>query len=309
MEPTQHVLTTADGWPIHYSVWTPDTVRGVVQVLHGLAEHRARYQGLAERLVAEGWAVYADDHRGHGESVRTEADRGHFADDDGWSKAVADVASIASLAREAHPDVPHVLLGHSMGSSLALTSLRRGVARWDGAVLSGPVGVAPTWKLWGGLQVARFERWRLGRTGTSALLEKLSFGDFNKPFPGRTDFDWLSKDEDEVDAYVNDPWCGHPATCQHWVDHLVAMYENGQEAQLAAMPDGLPMFVVAGTDDPVSAGTSQLPTLFERLRAGGVDVSHRFWQGGRHELFHELERDEVFEAVVGWLELQAGGAA
>jgi alpha-beta hydrolase superfamily lysophospholipase len=309
MQSYTSTFRTPDGISIHVYHWTPDggEVRGIIQIAHGLAEHAARYERFAEACTARGFAVVANDHRGHGKSVRNEDDRGHFADYDGWTLAVEDVAQVASIARSAHPGVPLLLFGHSMGSSLAITALYTHPTLAQASVLSGPTGVVGPLRH-AGYVAATLERLRQGKRGKSAVLDQMSFGDFNKPFePARTKFEWLSRDPDEVDKYVADPLCGFMATNQHWRDHLLALGANGDVANLARIPRTLPLLVVAGDRDPVGADTKQIDVLLQRLSKAGLrDVTHRYWPDGRHELLNDIVRDEVTAFVLGWSEQALG---
>jgi alpha-beta hydrolase superfamily lysophospholipase len=297
-------FTTPDGIPVLVRTFDPDgPPRGIVQILHGLAEHSARYARIAEALAGAGWAVITHDHRGHGGSVRDERDRGHFADTDGFTKAVIDVGTVTALARTRWPGVPLVLFGHSMGSTIAVHHVFRDPTSIDALILSGPTGlVGPIRRL--GLLITRLERLRLGRRGRSRLLHAMSFGDFNKAFePARTEYDWLSRDPTEVDRYANDPLCGFVVTTQHWYDHLVALGQLGDPALLARFPADLPVYVFAGTRDPVSKQTRQIDPFVEKLKQAGVRrVDVRFYVDGRHEMLNDVVRDEVTRDLLDWLD-------
>lgn len=308
IDASPYTLRTPDGVNLACRRWDPegDPV-GVVQIAHGLAEHCARYQRFASFLAERGWLVIAHDHRGHGSTAQSDAELGHFADDDGWSRAVEDVASVLHDAWQAKTGVPVVLFGHSMGSSIALSALARYPGLVDAAVLSGPTGVVgPLRRI--GLVLTRLERLRLGRRGRSALLHKLSFDGFNKAFePARTPFDWLSRDPTEVDAYVADPKCGFVVTTQHWHDHLVALGDNARVEHLARIPKALPIRIFAGRMDPVSKGGKQLDTLLDRMKAAGLTRADAvFYEDGRHELLNDINRDAVTEDIHSFLEAQRG---
>lgn len=304
MQSSTDTLKTSDGVSLFLHMWSPDTApRGIVQIVHGLAEHGGRYARFAEALTDAGWAVIADDHRGHGATAHTADEVGHFADDDGWNKAVADVEAIGAYARRKWPGVKLVRFGHSMGSSLTLHALSRFPGSVDAAVLSGPTGViGPLRKI--GLLVTRIERMRLGKRGRSRLLHRMSFGDFNKAFePARTAFDWLSRDEAEVDKYIHDPKCGFVVTTQHWFDHLIGLGDMVDPANLARIPKSLPVRIIGGSKDPVSKATRQLPALWNRMRSAGMtDVTERIWVDARHELLNDVVRDDVTADVLSWLD-------
>ena len=297
-----------DGAEIFLYQWLPDPgvpAVGVVQVVHGLAEHAGRYARLAETLTALGWVVFGSDHRGHGRTT-TEADVGHFADDDGWTRVVRDLSGLSAWARARWPGVPRVLFGHSMGSTLALHMVAGTLDVADALIMSGPVGQVGRIRHLG-LAIARAERWRLGRRGRSQVLHQMSFGDFNKPFqPARTDMDWLSRDPAEVDKYIADPRCGFVVTTQHWCDHLVAIGQMLSDDFLARVPRSLPVFVFAGERDPVSGASQQIPPFLERLRRlGPRDVELKIYPDGRHEMLNDVARDEVTADIVGWIARRA----
>jgi alpha-beta hydrolase superfamily lysophospholipase len=302
MRPDSLTLRADDGVEIHVHRWLPEKrVRGIVQIAHGMAEHGARYGRLAEKLTAAGWAVTAGDHRGHGRTARDDASLGHFADEDGFSRAVADLRMIAQNARRASPGVPLVLLGHSMGSYLAASLVLAHPQEVDALVFSGTsAGGGALVRL--GKQIAKLERLRQGRRGKSALLEQMSFGQFNRGFEGRTRFDWLSRDPKEVDAYVADARCGFRVTNQLWVD-LLDFLEDLGGADWSRLPHEMPILVFAGAEDPVGEHGKGVRKLVARMRAGGLArVTERLYPGARHETLNETNRDEVTSDLLGWLD-------
>jgi alpha-beta hydrolase superfamily lysophospholipase len=283
--------------------WTPAAdipVVGGILVVHGLAEHGARYARFAADANARGYVVYAPDHRGHGQTAARDEDVGHFGDRDGWQAVVADLAAVAAAGRDAYPDVPWFLLGHSMGTTLSLHLLAEAGPRFRAVVLSAPPGFVGPIRHVGAL-VTRLERWRLGRRGKSWLLDKMSFGDFNKAFaPARTAFDWLSRDPDEVDHYVADPRCGFLVTNQHWLDHLAAIEAYHHAPLLARLPKDVPLSILAGDADPVSQGGRQIKPFLAALRVAGLkQATFKAYAGARHEILNETNRAEVTADVLG----------
>jgi alpha-beta hydrolase superfamily lysophospholipase len=277
--------------------------RGVVHVAHGLAEHGARYARLAEELTGRGFAVCANDHRGHGKSAARAEDLGYFGDAAGIESCADDLASMIETWRCEWPGVPVVLLGHSMGSFITLRFLSRHSELIDGVVLSGSNGkVPPFFGLLRGL--IRFERWRLGKRSRSKLVDKLAFGDMNRRFePGRTQRDWLSRDPQEVDKYIADPFCGFVATTQLWYDLAQAMKWVENTEALGAVRNDLPIYLFAGSDDPINDHLRGLERLVGTLRRAGLtDIEQRFYPEGRHEMLNDINRDEVTADLVEWLE-------
>ncbi|MFL9672805.1 alpha/beta hydrolase [Pseudomonas marginalis] len=295
-------LTANDRSRLYVNHWMPDgPAKAVVMLSHGMAEHSGRYARLAEALGSAGYGVYAPDQRGHGRTA-DEGTLGLYAEKDGWNKVVGDLASLNQHIGQQHPGLPIILLGHSMGSYIAQAYLLHHSASLHGAILSGsnfqPVALYRAARL-----IARAERLRQGVRGRSALIEFLSFGSFNKAFkPNRTAFDWLSRDPNEVDKYINDPLCGFRCTNQLWIDLLGGLQQISKASNLAQIDPGLPILVMGGECDPVSEG-KRLKSLAHALReAGSQHLQLNIYPQARHEVFNETNRDEVTADVLRWLD-------
>jgi alpha-beta hydrolase superfamily lysophospholipase len=294
-------LTASDGARLRVRYAAPaGAPKAIVQIAHGMAEHSSRYARFAEALVQAGYAAIAHDHRGHGETAASAADLGFFAARDGWAKVVADLGEVQAAARATWPGVPVLLFAHSMGSFIAQDFIAGGGGPLAGVVLSGSNGTAPPAV---GRLFARIERLRLGPRGRSQILHGQAFGAFNKAIANpRTQFDWLSRDPAEVDAYAADPLCGFVATTQFWIDLLDALPRLATDRHKAGVPKALPILSVAGDADPVSRGGQGLVPLIEGYRRAGLQrVQHRLYAGARHELLNETNRDEVTADILRWL--------
>jgi len=303
MQSTTTTVTASDGTGLHTHRWLPEgPPRAVVQVAHGMAEHSARYARLAEALTAAGFAVYASDHRGHG-STASAADHGYFADHDGWDTVVADLRAVTDFAREENPGLPVFLVGASMGSFISRSYVIENSRDLAGLVLVGTSG-DPGLLGRGGLLLARAEARVRGRRHVAPMLDSLSFGKFNAAFkPNRTDFDWLSRDEAEVDKYVADPLCGRTFTAGFFVDMVGGLLKVNDRRQVARVRRDLPVLIVSGGRCQVGAegeGPREVTEQYES--AGLVDVTCRLYPEARHELFNETNRDEVTADVVQWLD-------
>jgi len=295
--------TISDGTALQVSEYTPDQPpRSIVLIVHGMAEHGARYARLAGGLTDAGYAVVAPDLRGHGRTASGSAELGFFAEQDGWNKVVGDIAGLTSFIRERSPGVPIILFGHSMGSFLAQQLMIEHGTDYAGVVLSatnGPVG--PLRSI--GAIVARIEVLRCGFKNPSKLLTAMSFGAFNKPYkPARTDFEWLSRDAAEVDKYIADPLCGFEVCTSLWRDMLDGLGKLHRAQDIARIAKDLPVFVMSGADDPVGDYTKGVQKLLDLYAAGGLtNVAHKFYGDARHEIFNETNRDEVMADLVNWL--------
>lgn len=292
------VLQGRDEFRVRYRRWLPDgEVRLTVQVVHGASEHSGRYSRLAGALTARGVAVYSMDLRGHGrtaESTGIGRLGGHGVD-----AVLDDVEALHLVMDEHHPGARRVLLGHSMGSIIALASAERNGADLAGLVLSGPVGVAPHLAD----SVAALEEAVAAGAGDHALD---ALGAFNEPFePARTRYDWLSRDPAEVDAYIADPLCGDemPLTAGYAAGVFSLAVRAASPDAVASLRDGLPVLLLSGELDPVGgAGAGQVTALAQLLTGRGLPVEQRVYPHARHEVFNETNRDEVVGHLLTWLE-------
>jgi len=300
MPESEFTFRADDGESLFARRWLPAAPpRAIVQIVHGLTEHSARYARLAAALNDAGYGVYAADLRGHGPRAAA-ADRGHFADEGGWDKVVGDLWTLNRRIAADEPGTPIVLLGHSLGSFLGRSFIARHSDALAGVVLSGSSGRPPMIATFGRI-IAREERLRLGRRGKSDPVFQMWFGDFNKPFrPARTAFDWLSRDEKEVDAYVADPFCGFPFTTQLAIDVLDALPHATSPASLAAIRKDMPIYVFSGERDPVGANIKGL--IGDLKAAGFTRLTTRLYPGARHETLNETNRDEVTRDLIAWLD-------
>src|SRR4051812_29743820 len=250
--------------------WDPDDEpRAIAQVTHGMGEHALRYTRLAHALNGEGYVVYAQDHRGHGKSVRTSDELGRIGAT-GWTELVADVDRLADLAKAAHPGLPLALIGHSMGSFAAQQYV---LDHSDDIRVLAPTATAAIDLLDPALD----------------LDEPIDLSDFNAPFaPARTDFDWLSRDEAEVDKYAADPLCGFGLDTEAGKQMFVAAREVAKDERLAAVRKDLPVYIAAGEMDPVNGQLALVRALVQRLEGAGlIDVTLRTYPEARHEVFNE----------------------
>jgi alpha-beta hydrolase superfamily lysophospholipase len=299
MAASEFFLEAGDRARLFVRRWLPEVrPRAIVQIAHGLAEHSRRYQDFALALNRAGIGVYANDHRGHGKTAEA-GELGFFAAKEGWRLCLDDLWTLNRRIAAENPEAPIVFFGHSMGSFMAQSFIADHGGDLAGVILSGSNGRPPAIAAIGGL-IARFERLRLGARGRSALLKAMMFGEFNKPFrPARTEFDWLSRDPAQVDAYVADPLCGFTSTTQLSIDLLDALPPLLAPATLARIPKALPVYIVSGARDPVGAN---LPSLVDAYRGAGLAPTVRLYPDARHEMLNEVNRETVKAELIGWID-------
>jgi len=295
------------GTRLHVRRWAADSPpRAVVQIAHGMAEHAGRYARLAGVLVGAGYSVWAHDHRGHGGTACTADDLGYFAAEDGFDHLVADLLAVRSeLGRPGHDGDgrPVALFAHSMGSFVAQSALAlHPPSRWDAVILAG--SDTPAGKGLGAFtRVARLERARTGPRGRSALLDRLAFGPYNAAFrPTRTGSDWLSRDTDQVDAFLADPRTGFRFTNQAWLDFMGGRARVARSGFAAVSPPDLPVLLLGGDRDPVGRNGRGVAALGADLRRAGLrNVTVRLYPGARHELVNETNRADVDADILAFL--------
>ena len=288
---------------IHASVWYSDEKpKAILQIVHGIAEHVARYDEFAEFLVGKGYAVVAEDHMGHGLSTSSENVSGYFHG--GWGCAIKDSVALMDIARDRFGQIPYFLFGHSMGSFM----VRNILADYPELQLTGCIICGTGWQSGALLSVAVplakvICRLR-GDRKPGKLLNNMAFGAYNKRvIDKRTPHDWLSTDDKAVDAYENDPMCGFIPSSGLMRDMLMGIRYIQKEKTLLKMNKQLPCFFIAGQEDPVgNYGEGVLRAEKEFLNAGMQTVSAKIYPLCRHEILNEMNRFEVYEDVLNWME-------
>ena len=303
---TEFTFLSTDGkTQLHGMRWEPEggSVRAVLQICHGVAEHIARYDAFARYLNGLGIAVVGHDHLGHGLSLPEGGTPVFFGAGNTWNTVVDDIYVLHQRIRLWYPDVPLCIMGHSMGSFLTRTYLIRYPGTVKAAVIMG-TGWQPKAVIAGGMAVAKAVGAVVGENGTSDLVTNLAFGAYNKLFaPNRTSCDWLSADEGNVDAYMADPLCGADATVGLFRQMLSGIRFNQKLSNLRQMDPRIPVLFVAGEKDPVGdCGNGVRRTYQEFRRAGVQDCTLKLYPGLRHEILNEkAQQQQVFEDIGQWL--------
>ena len=281
------------------SVWLPETApRAVIQIFHGMAEHIERYDRTARELARRGYAVAGHNHKGHGPDTPKDQ-LGYFYPTDGWRKIVEDGHAVSEYLRKRFPGIPLVLLGHSMGSFLARDYIMRYPGEPDALIISG-TGWHPKALCLAGLAMARFAK----PDKPAPQIDKIAFSGNNKPFqPARTPFDWLSRDKAEVDKYVADPLCGFVFTGRAFHDLFTGLLGLTRLEGLEHVNVDMPICFISGDSDPVGSMSKGVLTVADHFKEAGLkDVTVKLYHNARHELFNEMNRDEVIADLAAWLE-------
>ncbi|GAA3087278.1 alpha/beta hydrolase [Rhizobium viscosum] len=275
--------------------------RAILMISHGLAEHSRRYQRFAAAMAARGYHCYAHDHRGHGETTAPDAPLGRFARRDGIERVVSDIAVMHTFATGRHPGLPVILFGHSMGGLIALNAVADLPGRFAAlAVWNSNFAVGLSGRTAQAILLA--ERMLKGSDVPSDMLPRLTFSAWGKSIPDhRTEFDWLSRDPTEVDAYIADPLCGFDASVSLWLDVFALTFRGIEKERLETLPKNMPIHLVGGGKDPATENGKAVLWLSKRLKSRGFSrISTEIYQDMRHETLNEIGAETAIADFADW---------
>ncbi len=291
--------------------WTPEdesSVKAVFQIAHGMAEHGERYEDFACFLASRGYAVFLNDHIGHGKSISKMDDLGYFGENDGWLGFVSDAKILTDKAREKFPGKPVIFFGHSMGSFVARSYAEKYGNELAGAIFSGTSGANPA--TGAGIKMATLVAKMKGSRHRSEFINKIAFGSYNKRYDNpRTEFDWLSRDNAQVDKYIADPKCGYLFTAVGYRDMFTILNNVSGKSWYQNVPTSLPMLLVSGKMDPVGEYGKGVRQVHRDLKATGhSDVVLKLYDDARHEILNEINNTDVYKDIVQWADFAIQGS-
>lgn len=289
---------------IHAASFVPedkDSVKAVLQIAHGMAEHLERYEAFADALCENGIAVYINDHIGHGQSVSSKEELGYFGEKDGWKNFVEDCRELMLIAKKEFPGKPYIFFGHSMGSFVARSFSAKYASELDGAVFCGTSGPNPAAGI--AVSLAGLIAKIKGTHYRSKFIDKLAFGAYNSHFEKRTPFDWLSRDNWQVDKYIADELCGFLFTAYGYRDLFSLLSSVSAKEWFENYPKQLPVLILSGAEDPVGEYSKGVQKVYDSLKAAGKDnVTLHLYKNGRHEILNEEALfDTVCVDLVSWI--------
>ena len=289
---------------IHARMCVPDAEpRAIVQIIHGIAEYIDRYDEFMSFLADNGIIAVGTDHLGHGKSIESEEQTGFFAYDNGWDYVVRDEEVLRLAMHENYPELPIIVFGHSMGSFMARTLLIRYPDAFNAAIISG-TGNQGAALVNGGLFMGNLVTGLKGAHHYSKFLNNLAFGSYNKIYDNpKTEYAWLSRDEANVQKYIDDPLCGFIPSCSLFRDMMTGVKFITNKKNLTAMNKDMPVYFMSGDMDPVGECGKGVQKAYNNfLEAGMKDVSIKLYPGGRHEMLNEINKDEVYTDILAWLD-------
>lgn len=288
---------------IHARWWVPQgPVKGVVQIVHGVAEHIQRYYDFGVFLAEHGYVAVGDDHLGHGYSVSDPSELGWFGEKDGWKHIVEDEKKLHDLMKEQYPDAPMVLFGHSMGSFMARTYIGWYPEDFDACILSG-TGWQPGLICKAGMAMAKAEISKNGSRTHSEKLQNLAFGSYLKKIEnpiGKND--WITRDENIIHRYDADPLCGFAASAGLMYDMMSGLDIICRDSHMEKMNKNMPVLFLSGAEDPVGGWGKGVRKTAARFRWVAMrDVNIKLYPGARHEMLNELNKKEAMADILAWI--------
>ncbi|MCM1365485.1 MAG: lysophospholipase [Ruminococcus sp.] len=288
---------------IHAASYVPedkDSVKAVIQIAHGMAEHLERYEPFADMLCENGFAVYINDHIGHGLSVSSKDELGYFGEKDGWKNFIEDCHQLTEIAKKEFPDKPYIFFGHSMGSFVSRSFTAKYANELTGAVFCGTSGPNPGAAA--GIVIANLISKIKGTHYRSKMIDSIAFGSYNKKFEGRTNFDWLSRDNEQVDKYIADDLCGFLFTACGYRDMFSLLNSVSSKEWFANYPKQLPVLIISGAMDPVGNYSKGVKQVYDGLKNAGKDnVTMHLYENGRHEILNEKACfEQICTDLISW---------
>ncbi len=307
MQYKTHTFTASDGEQICYYKWDKEenvSLRGAVQIAHGIGEHAARYDAIAQRLVEAGFVVYANDHRAHGKTAEIKRLYGHYDGDDYFEDAVDDMHSLRVLMQKENPASKFILFGHSMGSLLSRKYATMYGDDIDGLILSGTASFIKGLGHFG-LVATKLVTSVKGRVKGNEALRAMFFDEFNKKFkPNRTKLDWLSRDEEAVDLFEADPYRIENFSLGVFADIISNSRTINKEEAFKTVPNKIPILIFSGDKDPVGEMGKGVKKVVKKFKKhGNKELTFHLYKNGRHEMLNEINSQEVEKDIIDWLDM------
>lgn len=304
MKCTNFTFKGEEGLDIYTYKWEDENIKktkAVIQIAHGMAETAQRYETFAKVLTENGYIVYINDHRGHGKTAKIIENVGHLAEKEGFRCLVEDMYTLTNIIKKENEDLPIYLFGHSMGSFASQRYIMDYGNNLSGLILCGSNGKQGIILNFAHMIINR-EIKKYGRRSRSNKINDLIFGGEIIRRNEKTKFDWLSRDKEQVEKYINDPFCGVVCSCGFFYDLVQGLKEIEDKENLKKVPLDIPIYIISRDKDPIGKNGKGVLRLRDRyIKLGVKDVTCKLYKDGRHELLNEINKEEVFEDIICWL--------
>lgn len=287
---------------IHALKWVPQgDVKAIIQIAHGMSEYIGRYDEFANYLASNKYIVCGNDHLGHGQSVSSPDKYGYFSESNGWQNLVQDMYTLSKMMKNEYPELPYIIIGHSMGSFLARQYTATYGEDLSGAIYTGTSGGS----LFIDIAIKQCQK-HIEEKGPLAKgddIDKFAFGKYNKKaYPRHSDYDWLSRDTDEVDKYINDPLCGIVFTYGGFLDLFSLLKQVSGKKWAVKIPVDLPIYLFSGNMDPVGNYSHGVVKVVDWLSSTmHKNITIKFYEDGRHEMLNEINKKFVYKDTLKWI--------
>ncbi|MBQ7956005.1 MAG: alpha/beta hydrolase [Lachnospiraceae bacterium] len=292
---------------IHGIRYMPDTqnVSGVVQIIHGMSEHVARYEEFARFMTERNFVVVGENHLGHGKTVGENGIQGYFCKQDPATVVVRDSHRLKKMTQELYPGVPYFIAGHSMGSFMLRNYMAKYGTGIDGAIIMG------TGQMSAGLiaiakMIVTVQKLFMGGKHPGKLLDNMAFGSCNKRIENpKTSVDWLCSDETVISKYLEDKECGFTFTVNGFETLFELITRAGKKEYIEQIPKELPVFIIAGTKDPIGEYGKAVKKVYEGMKTANIqDVTLKLYEESRHEILNDIEKETVKNDIYHWITAQ-----
>lgn len=275
-------------------------IKGLFHIVHGMTEYIDRYEHLFSFLAENGYVAFGFDNLGHGNTARDKNELGFIAHKDGWKYLIHDCVAYSKAVKEMFPQIPLTLMGHSMGSFITRLAVEHSADVYDKFIICGTAGPNPLCGI--GLLLSNVIKVIKGEKHISKMVDNLAFGSYNKRFEPLTNYEWLTKDRNIINKYINDEFCNFKFTVSAIIDLMTLLSNCNRKEWFKNIKKELPIFLIAGEDDPVGDYGKGVIAVFEKLKLENCNVTLKLYKNCRHEIHNDSCRDEMFSDILEFIE-------
>ena len=297
---TLEVKSTDNIHTLHGKIYVPNgEIKALFHFVHGMTEHIDRYDHMFSFLAENGYVIFGYDHLGHGKTAENDDELGFFAHENGWKYLVNDVVTFTRAVKKLYPNLPTVLMGHSMGSFISRLTAENYADEYQKFIFCGTAGPNPASKI--GILLVNILKAFKGEKYISRIIQKMAFGGYNKGFEGLSEYDWLTNDREVISKYEKDKYCTFRFTLSAMGDLMTLLTNANRKQWFINMPNEKPIYLIAGDKDPVGNYGKGVKTVYDKLEKAGKNVKLKLYENCRHEIHNDLCKDEMFNDILSFI--------